>query len=707
MTNDFYNHSTPLTKHTLARAEVVNAEFDAIAAGLDKLPTEAELKLGTALYAADTGTANAITVSMPHTITSYTEGMGVSVKKLLANTGATTINIDGVGAKQVLTYNGSALSAGDIPAGAIAHLRYDGSSFRLIGPSQSVADSAAASATAAASSASFAAASAATATTQSSGAAASASTATTQASAAAAAAATATTQATNAGNSATSAAASATTAGSNAADAANAAISAAASATTASNAATTATTQATNAATSASTATTQATNASNSATSAASSANTASTAATTASNSATAAASSAAAAAASAAALPNASSIGSGKVPQSNGTSWTGVTLPTGTVTSIVAGTGLTGGTITSSGTIAVDVGTTASKIVQLDGSARLPAVDGSQLTGISSTDQIGLDFTALTAARLMYTTSISDGSLGQGYQWELSSNTWSSSSTNAVYTSATPCYYTNQGGTPSYANAGGTGDRRGSITVTVAGAWANSTPANFVDGTLDSTNAFTNGNNASTYSVTFDFGSGASKVVTEVVWKQSTTATHGTWKLQGSNNGSSWTDVGASFTLGGSTAQTITAPSSNTTGYRYYKLVGVSGTVSGAPWLQEVEFKIADAPIGVLDTTLIPPSSVSVASAPTVIDCRFLWKDDSGSAALGTDLTVDLSRDGGTTWTAATISTIGAFDATYSYIKARATVSGQPSGTSMLCRIKALNGKAQRVGLPSINKEY
>jgi hypothetical protein len=56
-----------------------------------------------------------------------------------------------------------------------------------------------------------------------------------------------------------------------------------------------------------------------------------------------------------------------------------------GTVTSIVAGTGLTGGTITASGTIAVDVGTTASKIVQLDGSAKLPAVDGSQLTNLPS----------------------------------------------------------------------------------------------------------------------------------------------------------------------------------------------------------------------------------------------------------------------------------------------------------------------------------
>ena len=57
-----------------------------------------------------------------------------------------------------------------------------------------------------------------------------------------------------------------------------------------------------------------------------------------------------------------------------------------GTVTQVIASTGLTGGTITTTGTIDVDVGTIASKIVQLDGSARLPAVDGSQLTNLPAT---------------------------------------------------------------------------------------------------------------------------------------------------------------------------------------------------------------------------------------------------------------------------------------------------------------------------------
>jgi len=56
-----------------------------------------------------------------------------------------------------------------------------------------------------------------------------------------------------------------------------------------------------------------------------------------------------------------------------------------GTVTSITAGNGLTGGVITNAGTIAVDAGTTANKIVQLDGTARLPAVDGSQLSNLNA----------------------------------------------------------------------------------------------------------------------------------------------------------------------------------------------------------------------------------------------------------------------------------------------------------------------------------
>jgi hypothetical protein len=52
-----------------------------------------------------------------------------------------------------------------------------------------------------------------------------------------------------------------------------------------------------------------------------------------------------------------------------------------GSVSSVASGTGLTGGPITTSGTLSVDVGTTTGKIVQVAAGNKLPIIDGSQLT--------------------------------------------------------------------------------------------------------------------------------------------------------------------------------------------------------------------------------------------------------------------------------------------------------------------------------------
>lgn len=88
-----------------------------------------------------------------------------------------------------------------------------------------------------------------------------------------------------------------------------------------------------------------------------------------------------------------------------------------------------------------------------------------------------------------------------------------------------------------------------------------------------------------------FDFGS--AKLITEIKFYQSAATEHGIWKVQGSNNGTDFTDIGSSFTLGGSTLQTITEISANETFYRYYRLTKVSGTTSPGPWTYELEFKI------------------------------------------------------------------------------------------------------------------
>lgn len=64
-------------------------------------------------------------------------------------------------------------------------------------------------------------------------------------------------------------------------------------------------------------------------------------------------------------------------------------TVSTGGVTSISQGTGIvcTPNPITATGTIAVDSGTTANKVVVLDASARIPAVNGSLITNLNGSN--------------------------------------------------------------------------------------------------------------------------------------------------------------------------------------------------------------------------------------------------------------------------------------------------------------------------------
>lgn len=66
-------------------------------------------------------------------ISSLVEGMSVKIKFTNANTGASTLNINRLGAKAIQKSNGSALSSGNIKAGQIVHLVYTGSVFQLLG----------------------------------------------------------------------------------------------------------------------------------------------------------------------------------------------------------------------------------------------------------------------------------------------------------------------------------------------------------------------------------------------------------------------------------------------------------------------------------------------------------------------------------------------------------------------------------------------
>ena len=175
----------------------------------------------------------------------------------------------------------------------------------------------------------------------------------------------------------------------------------------------------------------------------------------------------------------------------------------------------------------------------------------------------------------------------------------------------------------PDYSNDGGTGDRTSIITSSTTMTLLSGNGGDIttlVDGITSGYGAPTNNpyirfsaQSVSGKYVRWDFGSEHSKLITEAIWYQDSATGVGTWKWQGSDDASAWTDIGSSFALGTSATQTLTELSGNSIGYRYYQILGVSG-VCGIPILEEIEFKIVEvsgSPYGLLTDTAPTTSGV------------------------------------------------------------------------------------------------
>jgi hypothetical protein len=143
---------------------------------------------------------------------------------------------------------------------------------------------------------------------------------------------------------------------------------------------------------------------------------------------------------------------------------------------------------------------------------------------------------------------------------------------------------------TQSYTNPGGSGNRTSLIAVTTT-ATVNGSVSALVNGTQ--ANEFWWNNGQSGRELVFSFGgTGFTRCITEAKWYQDLNSIHGDWKWQGSNDALTWTDIGASFTLG-NTLQVMTTLAGNTSFWHYYRLLQVSGTTSSSPYLREIEFNI------------------------------------------------------------------------------------------------------------------
>lgn len=89
----------------------------------------------------DGGAADAYTVTPAHALVAYTSRLTVIFAPTATNATTTpTINVSGLGAKTITRIDGSALVGGELVSGSVYAVIYNGSEFRLLGPTKQYID---------------------------------------------------------------------------------------------------------------------------------------------------------------------------------------------------------------------------------------------------------------------------------------------------------------------------------------------------------------------------------------------------------------------------------------------------------------------------------------------------------------------------------------------------------------------------------------
>ena len=110
--------------------------------------TETEQKVTTHLadykthtgYATATGTANAYIATLTPALSAYGKGVSLRLEINVDNTGASTVNVNGLGAKSIKKANGTDVGSGNLKAGSVYTLVYNGTNFILQGEGGDLSD---------------------------------------------------------------------------------------------------------------------------------------------------------------------------------------------------------------------------------------------------------------------------------------------------------------------------------------------------------------------------------------------------------------------------------------------------------------------------------------------------------------------------------------------------------------------------------------
>lgn len=87
---------------------------------------------GTHVYGASSTTNDAYAITLSPALTAYNTGLVINFKADVSNTGAATLNVNGLGAKTIKKNVSADLSDGDIQANQIVSVVYDGTNFQML-----------------------------------------------------------------------------------------------------------------------------------------------------------------------------------------------------------------------------------------------------------------------------------------------------------------------------------------------------------------------------------------------------------------------------------------------------------------------------------------------------------------------------------------------------------------------------------------------
>jgi hypothetical protein len=220
-------------------------------------------------------------------------------------------------------------------------------------------------------------------------------------------------------------------------------------------------------------------------------------------------------------------------------------------------------------------------------------------------------------------------------------------------------------------------GNRTSLITVTRSSSpdlfYPGYLPSNnnmFVDGVTASGTAYLTPTAVGGW-INFDFG--VTKLVQGLQWYCTAGQNHD-FRLEASNNNSSWTTIGTSVDVGtgAQMPKELWTGLSHTTPYRYYRLYKTAAGTSTGGDIREVDFKIMSDVVYTTGTLISDPQTASTSrtSASGVI----IYEDATGTNTLGTDLKIYFSCNNSAWTEASSYGTATTYSGTKKLVKLGAT---------------------------------